>query len=305
MTPPDPTNHELSTFTLFAEKWLPRVESAIDDLLPSVEETPTRLHEAMRYALFPGGKRLRPMLALIGCEATGGDLERALRAAAATELLHSYSLVHDDLPCMDDDDLRRGRPTCHKVYGEALAVLVGDALLTLSFEAVVEGGTPAVIALARAAGSLGMVGGQVADLESEGESPDEDRVRWIHDHKTAALIRASLLVGAHAGGGNLTTLDALAEYGDLVGRAFQIADDCLDLTATEEDLGKRPGQDLAAKKLTFPAVMGLSASRAAAEALVHKAEQLASTICSWAPQPLESAQGLLREAARFTVSRGS
>jgi geranylgeranyl diphosphate synthase, type II len=305
VTPPDPTTHDRSAFTKFVAAWGPRVEATLEAVSPGADSPPMRLHEAMRYVLFPGGKRLRPMLALIGCEVTGGDPERALPAAAAIELLHSYSLVHDDLPCMDDDDLRRGRPTCHKVYGEALAVLVGDALLTLAFEVVADGGTAAVQTLARAAGSVGMVGGQVADLESEGTALDEARVAWIHDHKTAALIRASLLVGAHAGGGDLTTLSELAAYGDLVGRAFQIADDCLDLTGTEKNLGKRPGQDLAASKLTYPAVMGLSASRDTAQALVHQAEQLALAICSWAPQPLESARRLLCDAARFTVSRGS
>ncbi len=311
MTPPDSTpskdSHiEESSFRRFVGEWGPRIESTLEAIVPPADVEPTRLHEAMRYALFPGGKRLRPMLALLGSLVTAGDPQRALRAAAALELLHTYSLVHDDLPGMDDDDLRRGRPTCHKVYGEALAVLVGDALLTLTFEVVAEAGPDAVRALAVAAGSRGMVGGQVTDLEAEGsDTADLERVVWIHDHKTAALIRASLLVGAYAGGGELDALDALARYGDVIGRAFQIADDCLDLTGTEEKLGKRPGQDLAASKLTYPAVMGLAASQEAAGRLVEEAEQLALTICSSTSKSLEFQQRLLCDAARFTVCRGS
>jgi hypothetical protein len=187
----------------FTALWLPRIEAELDRILPRAEQAPEVLHAAMRYALVPGGKRLRPVLALLGTLATGGDPERALCAACAVELLHTYSLVHDDLPCMDDDDLRRGRPTCHLVYGEAVAVLVGDALLTLALELAAEGGADAVRALARAAGSLGMVGGQAADVLAE-RAPekgprDEAKVRWIHERKTAALITAALEVGARAG----------------------------------------------------------------------------------------------------------
>ena len=302
------------TLGQFTDAWLPRVEATLDGLLPAADTLPSRLHEAMRYVLFPGGKRLRPMLALIGCEVTGGDGSRALPAAAAIELLHSYSLVHDDLPCVDDDDLRRGRPSCHKEYGQALAVLVGDALLTLAFETVVSAGAEAVRILGRAAGSRGMVGGQVVDLESQGadaalaardDSLSLEQVKWIHDHKTGALITASLLIGAHAGGGDLSTLSALSSFGEKVGRAFQIADDCLDLTGTEQRLGKRPGQDLAARKLTYPAIMGLSGSRQAALDLASEAEELAETICSWADGGLESGVALLRDAARFAISRVS
>ncbi|MCA8958712.1 MAG: polyprenyl synthetase family protein, partial [Planctomycetes bacterium] len=211
----------------------------------------------------------------------------------------------DDLPCMDDDDLRRGRPTCHKVYGEAMALLAGDALLTLAFEAVAPAGAEAVRVLAEAAGSRGMVGGQVADLAAEGAEPDLAAVEWIHDHKTGALIRASLLVGALAGGGATRDLGPLAEFGQCIGRAFQIADDCLDVTGNQQDLGKRPGQDEAARKSTYPAAIGLSASLQAAHALVGRAEELATEIGSWTAGGLESLSPLLRDAARFTVSRFS
>jgi geranylgeranyl diphosphate synthase type II len=306
-------------FLQFAEQWSARVEATLESWLPEVDAAHAaakgggveRLHEAMRYAVFPGGKRIRPMLALLGCRAAGGSLERALPAAAAIELLHTYSLVHDDLPCMDDDELRRGRPTCHRVYGEAMAVLVGDALLTLAFEAVATGGAAAVAVLARAAGSRGMVGGQAADLAAAGghgaggEAADLERVRSIHDRKTGALITASLLVGAHAGGGDPEILPVLEQYGDRIGRAFQITDDCLDLTASAENLGRSPGQDLAARKLTYPAVMGLPASRREADALIREACDLASVIGSQGGHELESAAALLQDAARFTVARGS
>lgn len=293
-------------FEDFIAQWRPRIESTLQSLVPSVSAEPTQLHTAMRYALFPGGKRLRPILAVLGCQVTGGDPEKMLDAAAAIELLHTYSLVHDDLPCMDDDDLRRGRPTCHQQFDEATAVLVGDALLTLAFEASSTGGAAAVRTLARAAGSLGMVGGQAADLAAEGlEKPTLAQVQWIHDHKTGALITASLVLGAEAGGGDLSRLAGLERYGMLVGRAFQIVDDCLDLTGSEQNLGKRPGQDLAAAKSTYPAVMGLSASHARARELVAEAQELASTFWSSGSGGLESNIALLRDAADFTVSRVS
>ena len=305
-------------FRAWAASWLPRVEDALDRLLPQASQAPTALHEAMRYAMFPGGKRLRPMLALLGCQATGGDAARALVPAAAIECLHTYSLVHDDLPCMDDDDLRRGRATCHKVYGEATALLVGDALLTLAFEGVAQGGGQAVACLARAAGSLGMVGGQMADLEAEGAGGERtlERVAWIHDRKTGALITASLVVGALAGtppeDGALPhdLLDQLVAYGDRVGRAFQIADDCLDLTGAAADLGKNPGADLALQKLTWPAVAGLETSLATARALAQEASALAPGIVSraarWRPRPdaeLDAAVGLLQDVAQYTIAR--
>ncbi len=302
-------------FKAFAADWLPQVEAALEECLPKDHQPPQTLHQAMRYAMFPGGKRLRPLLALLGCQATGGDVSRAMQPAAALELLHTYSLVHDDLPCMDDDDLRRGRPTVHKVYGEAMGVLVGDALLTLAFQAVAAGGSQAVEVLALAAGSLGMVGGQAADLAAEGqlgqqgETDDLQQLQWIHDHKTGDLIVASLLVGAlaGAGAGAQASLPALRRYGSLVGRAFQVADDCLDLTAAVEDLGKQPGQDLQADKLTYPAVMGLSASLQEAQRLAQAAVAEVPAICSWSSQAgvLDSAGALLQDVAVYTVARGS
>jgi len=304
------------TFADFVARWAGPVEDAIASLLPAVDAPPARLHEAMRYALFPGGKRLRPMLALLACEAVGGEPQRALRAAAALECLHTYSLVHDDLPCMDDDDLRRGRLTCHKVYGEALALLAGDALLTVAFEGAATAGAAAVAALARGAGSLGMVGGQVEDLAAEGDPAGHTlaRLQWIHDHKTGKLITASLLVGAHAAAGPdgapETVIAPLRRFGDRLGRAFQIADDCLDLTGTAAELGKNPLADVALGKLTWPALVGLEQSLAAARATVAEAQAeapgIAAAAASWRglrPGALDAAVALLQDVAQYAVDR--
>ncbi|MFN3239883.1 MAG: polyprenyl synthetase family protein [Planctomycetota bacterium] len=340
--------HSAGAFRSFVGEHQQAVEAALRDLLPDPSAQPTRLHEAMHYAMFPGGKRLRPMLTLLGCVATGGRLEQALRPAAALECLHTYSLVHDDLPCMDDDDLRRGRATCHKVYGESLALLAGDALLTLAFEGVAAAGGPAVAALARASGSVGMVGGQVEDLAAEGALGDAggalgdaavaplglgaapgrsrpsaqdggpgqtlERLRWIHDHKTGALITASLVVGAHAGAGPdavpAELLQLLTGYGDRLGRAFQIADDCLDVTGSAEELGKNPGADVALGKLTWPALLGLDQSLQAAGELAQEAAGLASEVVSAAASwrgvgrsSLDEAALLLQDVAFYTVER--
>jgi len=293
---------------LFADEVRPLVERALEDLLPAALVEPVRLHEAMRYAMFPGGKRLRPVLALVACRVTGGDLGRAMVPAAALECLHTYSLVHDDLPCMDDDELRRGRPTCHIAFDEATAVLAGDALQTLAFEAAAAGGAEAVLALARASGSHGMVGGQMGDMEAEGDGTAAktiEEVEWIHDRKTGALITASLQVGALAGGGSREALAPLAEYGHRIGRAFQIADDCLDLTAAAEDLGKRPGQDVAAGKLTYPSALGLEKSLEEALRLSEEAAALAPVICSAGPPTsgLDADIRLLQDTAFFLSNR--
>ena len=303
-------------FGAFVAEWALPVEEALRDLLPPLHEAPTRLHEAMHYALFPGGKRLRPMLALLACKAVGGEVRPTLRAAAAIECLHTYSLVHDDLPCMDDDDLRRGRPTCHKVFGEALALLAGDALLTVAFEGVAAAGAAAVIALAKGAGSLGMVGGQVEDLAAEGDATQHTlpRVQWIHDHKTGALITASLLVGAHAAAGPagapFSVVEPLVRYGDLLGRAFQIADDCLDLTGTAAELGKNPLADVALGKLTWPALVGLQRSLAAARQMAAAAAALAPVVVAAAAairpaarSTLDGAVALLQDVATYAVER--
>lgn len=277
------TESSTAGFAPFAEGLRPRIEEALDDLLPAADVAPATLHAAMRYSMFPGGKRLRPLLALLACRVTGGDLERALRPACGLELLHTYSLIHDDLPCMDDDDLRRGRPTCHRQFGEAMAVLAGDALQTLAFAAVAEAGGAAVAALARASGSDGMVGGQVGDIEAEGAAAARatlEQLQWIHDRKTGALITASLEVGALAGGGSTERLDELRAYGELLGRAFQIADDCLDVIGDAAAIGKSPGQDAAAGKLTYPALIGLDASLAMAQELCQRAAALAPEIAA-------------------------
>lgn len=309
------TTHTTGAFAAFVTTWADPVEAALRALLPAPTTAPSRLHEAMHYALFPGGKRLRPMLVLLGCQAAGGDPRRALRAAAALECLHTYSLVHDDLPCMDDDDLRRGRPTCHKVYGEALALLAGDALLTVAFEGTAEAGPAAVVALARASGSLGMVGGQVEDLAAEGDRAHHtlERLQWIHDHKTGALITASLVVGAHAAfpnGAPAALLDPLQRFGDLLGRAFQIADDCLDLTGSAAELGKTPLADVALGKLTWPAMVGLERSVAEARELAAAAAGLVPELIDrtrsfrdGGGSMLDAASGLLQDVASYAVAR--
>jgi geranylgeranyl diphosphate synthase type II len=315
------TSAATGSFLAFVRHWAEPVEAALRALLPASAEPPASLHEAMHYALFPGGKRLRPMLVLLGCQAAGGDPQRALRAAAALECLHTYSLVHDDLPCMDDDDLRRGRPTCHKVHGEAMALLAGDALLTVAFEGAADAGAAAVVELARAAGSLGMVGGQVEDLAAEGDPSHHTlaRVQWIHDHKTGALITASLLVGAHAafagtpaGAAPASIVAPLRRFGDLLGRAFQIADDCLDLTGTAAELGKNPLADVALGKLTWPAMIGLEPSRQAARDLASEARALVPTVlaATVAARPavgsmLDAAASLLQDVASYAVERRS
>ncbi len=299
-------------FAAFARAELPAVEAALDAMLPQPAHDTSQalaadLAAAMRYAMFPGGKRLRPLLGLLACAATGGDRARALRPAAAIEFLHTYSLVHDDLPCMDDDDLRRGRPTVHKAFDEATAVLAGDALLTLAFEIVAEAGADAVLVLARAAGVAGMVGGQQADMAAERGrgARSAAEVQWIHDHKTAALIGAALEVGALSGGGDLRALPALREFGALVGRAFQIADDCLDVEGTSVALGKNTGKDAAAGKLTYPAVLGLAAGRAEARRLAEAASALAPSACAAlvGQAMLDSTVRLLQDVALFSVSR--
>ncbi len=296
---------QASPFEDFAGKWRPRIEAELEGILPLAECAPRSLHGAMRYAMFPGGKRLRPVLALMAAQVTGGDLSAALRPAAGLELLHTYSLIHDDLPCMDDDELRRGRATCHIAFDEATALLAGDALLTLAFEAVASGGGQAVSALARAAGSLGMVGGQVADLEAEGDGQDPDlaRLESIHDRKTGALITASLEIGAIAGGSSDERGD-LVEFGRLLGRAFQITDDCLDETGSAEELGKRPGADLAKDKLTYPALMGLESSREEAERLSRAAADLAPLICRGLEgSGLDLGLRLLQDVASYAITR--
>ncbi len=254
-----------------------RVDAALDHYLPAEDTLPERLHQAVRYSVFAGGKRLRPILMLAACEAVGGDVERVLPAACAMEMIHTYSLIHDDLPAMDDDDFRRGRPTCHKVYGDAMAILAGDALLTEAFILLsgMVGGTPhaaescrkAMHIVARCAGSMGMVGGQVVDMESEGKEIDLPTLEYIHTHKTGALILASVQVGALLGGVDEKAYHALTRYAEAAGLAFQVADDILDIVGDQALLGKDVGSDEARGKATYPALLGLPGARQRAREL--------------------------------------
>jgi len=257
------------------------VDVALDRYLPAESEPPETLHRAMRYSVFAGGKRLRPVLVFAGAEAVGGGMNDVMPTACAVELIHTYSLVHDDLPAMDDDDFRRGVPTNHRVFGEAMAILAGDALLTLAFRLAVEPGRPgmdpgrlrdALADIADAAGHAGMVGGQVVDLLSEGKQVGPDVVDYIHARKTGALIRTSLRVGARLCGATTAQIDALSAAGAALGLAFQIVDDILDVVSSSAELGKTAGKDQAQEKATYPAVHGLDASRAHARKLIEEAE---------------------------------
>ncbi len=243
---------------------------------------PERLHEAVTYSLFAGGKRLRPILAISSYEACGGDADNILPQASAIELIHTYSLIHDDLPAMDDDDLRRGKPTNHKVFGEAIAILAGDALLTEAFYMFTEGDVfspgnikRALRVLATAAGAHGMVGGQAEDILSENKEPDEETLEFIHLHKTAALIRASVSISPILKGESEEKITAMEQFGKNIGLAFQIVDDILDIIGDEKKLGKKTGADLQKGKMTYPALYGIEESKAKAKALIDEAiEQL-------------------------------
>ncbi|MEW6743750.1 MAG: polyprenyl synthetase family protein [Planctomycetota bacterium] len=254
------------------------VDGELDRWLPPADESPVRLHEAMRYAVFAGGKRLRPALAIVTARGFGVPDRDVLPPAASLELVHTYSLIHDDLPCMDDDDLRRGLPTCHKKFGEAVAVLAGDALLTLAFEVIASFDANAGVraelgrVLARAAGSRGMVAGQVLDLEGEGAPPTASRVEAIHRRKTAALLGASVVMGVVAARADRDLWARYQAFGENLGLAFQIVDDILDLEGTSEKLGKTPGKDVAQEKLTYPAAVGVEAARLEARRLTEKAK---------------------------------
>jgi geranylgeranyl diphosphate synthase type II len=266
-------------FAAYLDDARQRVEQALDGSL--APEHPASLCEAMRYSLLAGGKRLRPILCLAACELAGGSSAQAMPTAVALEMIHTMSLIHDDLPAMDNDDLRRGRPTNHKVYGEATAILAGDALLTRAFEMVAlrSPGVPperllsVVGELSLASGAPGLVGGQVVDLESEGKDVDLATLEYIHLHKTGALLRACVISGALIAGAPEPLLDALRTYARGIGLAFQIIDDILDVTADSALLGKTAGKDLAADKTTYPKLLGLQESRERAEALVAEAKE--------------------------------
>ena len=253
-----------------------RVDEALDRLLPPADAWPSRLHESMRYAVFGGGKRVRPVLARAACRAAGGDPEAILEAACALEMVHTYSLIHDDLPALDDDTLRRGRATVHVAFDEALAILAGDALLTGAFEVLARypeedrfaaRRARACRLVAEAIGSRGMVGGQVEDLEATGAVPDAARLERIHGAKTGALLGAAVELGALLAGAEEARVAAFAGFGRRLGLLFQIADDILDVTGSAASLGKSPGKDAAAGKLTYPGVYGLGAARRELDAL--------------------------------------
>jgi geranylgeranyl diphosphate synthase type II len=254
------------------------VERALDRYLPKATAKPATIHRAMRYSLFAGGKRLRPILSLASAEACGGSVANALPVASAIECIHTYSLVHDDLPSMDNDDFRRGRPTCHKVFGEGIAVLAGDALLTIAFEIVSRAKPTSRYDMATllretavAAGSQKLIAGQVADLEAEGKKVNRAGLRYIHENKTAAILTTAVRLGAMSANATGRQLEAITRFGRALGLAFQIVDDILDVTQTTEKLGKSAGKDIAAQKATYPAVIGLEKSRTEARGLTRQA----------------------------------
>ena len=253
-------------------------EEALEKSIPVLY--PEKIYEAMRYSLLAGGKRLRPILCLATCEITGGTIEMAIPTACALEMIHTMSLIHDDLPAMDNDDYRRGKLTNHKVYGEDVAILAGDALLTYAFEYVASQtkNVPAdrvlrvVTLLGRAVGAAGLVGGQIVDLESEGKTDVSiDTLNFIHNHKTAALLEASVVSGAILADASSVDLQHLSRYSQNIGLAFQIIDDILDITATQEELGKTAGKDVEAQKITYPSLWGLDESRIKAQNLIEEA----------------------------------
>ena len=281
------------------------VDKALESLVPPATTFPPKVFEAMRYSLFAGGKRVRPIFALASAEALGAKTAGLLPIAGALELIHTYSLIHDDLPAMDDDDLRRGRPTCHKVYGEAIAILAGDGLLNRAFEVLSDPrrlkSVTAVrlIAITReislASGVFGMVGGQVVDMESEGKDVDLPTLEYIHTHKTGALIRASVRTGAIYAKASEKRLKALTRYGERVGLAFQIADDILDVVGSREETGKDVGSDLKKGKKTFPSFYGLEESRRRAKEVADQALD--------ALKDFDRKAEPLRELAKYIVTR--
>ncbi len=262
---------------------------------------PANLRKAMRYSVFAGGKRLRPVLCLLAARAVGGRATAAMNAACALEMVHTYSLIHDDLPAMDDDDFRRGRATSHKVFGEAMAILAGDALLTFAFETIAAGMKDKRVAgrlcgeLAAGAGPAGMAGGQAFDIESEGKRPDARLVEEIHRRKTAALIRAAARMGAVAGGASARELRDLTRFGEAVGLLFQVTDDILDETGDESKMGKRLRKDAKAGKQTYPRAHGLAAARKLAARLARRAET--------SLKPFGARAGVLRQLPRFVLER--
>jgi geranylgeranyl diphosphate synthase type II len=294
----------VNEFDAYIDAQRTRVETALAEYFPLDPAHPHRLAEAVRYSLLSGGKRIRPILLLAACEAVGGDTQRALPYGCALEMIHAYSLIHDDLPAMDDDALRRGQPTNHIVFGEGLAILAGDALLTEAFDLLTRSaqGAPqpqralrAMHEIAMAAGARGMIGGQAADLAAEGGTPDLATVEFIHVRKTGALILAAVRAGALIGGAAAPALRHLTRYGECLGLAFQIADDILDAEAPTSVTGKEQGRDGVRHKATFPAVLGLPAAKQRARELLDQ--------CVGALQRFDAAADPLRGIARFVVGR--
>ncbi|HKW17908.1 MAG TPA: farnesyl diphosphate synthase [Terriglobales bacterium] len=254
-------------------------DAALERLIPAANVRPSSIHQAMRHSVFAGGKRIRPILCMEAGRAVAGKLPAGIEElGAALEMLHTYSLIHDDLPALDNDDLRRGRPTCHKVFGEAIAILAGDALQTQAYEVLSRLQCPPdakvkiIEEIARGTGTVdGMIGGQVVDLEAERKKPDAETLEYIHLSKTAALITASVVSGGIYGGGTAEQVEDLRRFGRAIGLAFQIVDDVLDVTQTSEQLGKTAGKDVTSEKATYPALFGVEESRKKAQALLREA----------------------------------
>ena len=282
------------------------IDQVLEQVLPEESALPPRLHQAMRYALLAGGKRLRPILALAAAEAVGGDGNALIREACALEFIHTYSLIHDDLPAMDNDAFRRGQPTTHMVFGEAMAILAGDALLTEAF-AILSSSTPnrssaqhiieVIKLIAEAAGSRGLIGGQVVDLESEEKAIDKNQLDYIHTHKTGCLITASVILGAILAGSTSQQIACLRDYGAAIGLAFQITDDILDVTESTQTLGKTAGSDQKKRKATYPALHGLEEARKKQQALYAAALN--------ALQTFDNRGDPLRSIARYIIERNA
>src|SRR5437773_932273 len=278
-------------------------DAALERLLPSAEQRPTSIHSAMRHSVFAGGKRIRPILSMEAGRVVRHDLPNGIEElGAALEMLHTYSLIHDDLPALDNDDLRRGRPTCHKAFGEAIAILAGDALQTRAYEVLAgmqcppEARVRIIAEVAKHTGTVdGMIGGQVVDLQAERIKPDAETLEYIHRSKTAALITASLVSGGIYGGGSPEQIRSLRDFGQAIGLAFQIVDDILDVPQSSEQLGKTAGKDVASEKATYPALFGLDESRRKAAILLDSANR--------ALEILGPRANVLRDLGRFLIAR--
>ncbi len=279
------------------------IDKRLDKLLPADNEYPPLIHQAMRYSIFAGGKRIRPILTLAACKAVNGEEALVLDSACAMELIHTYSLIHDDLPTMDNDDFRRGKPTSHKKFGEAIAILAGDALLTMGFQILsytllqdnnCYKGLKIIYEVAQAIGSKGLIGGQVMDLESEGKQIDLETISYIHKSKTASLITTCIKIGGLFGNAHEDNLAMLIKYGEQIGLAFQIVDDILDIEGSSDKLGKTVGKDNKSSKATFPGVIGLEESKQKSSELIHSAINLIEPLGDSALPLIEIALFILR-----------